>query len=173
MSLIQKGGFFMLPLLLCSIIMVAVILERLAVFYQILKKPLIDYQDAVEIIKKLRTHLMILYTIIVIAPMLGLLGTVIGLMKCFHLLGTTATTTFDPKALSLGISEALVTTAAGLTITVIATIFYNYFNTRLDGYVQDYNSSCIGNASACNEVADSSSGVREAAVQEQGRGGQR
>lgn len=141
MSLLQKGGFFMLPLLLCSIIMVAVVFERLMVFSQILKKPLIEYEDPSAVIKKLRSHLMMLYTIIVIAPMLGLLGTVIGLMKCFHLLGVTAVTTFDPKALSLGISEALVTTAAGLTITVIATIFYNYFITRLDSFVMDYNSS--------------------------------
>jgi biopolymer transport protein ExbB len=141
MSLLQKGGFFMLPLLLCSIIMVAVILERLAVFSQLMKKPLITYDDPQAVIKKLRFRLMILYTVIVIAPMLGLIGTVVGLMKSFHLLGTTAVTTFEPKILSLGISEALVTTAAGLIITVIATIFYNYFNTRLDGYVLDYNSS--------------------------------
>jgi biopolymer transport protein ExbB len=141
MSLLQKGGFFMLPLLLCSIIMVAVTLERIATFFQIMKKPLINYDDPQFVIKKLRSHLMILYTVIVIAPMLGLLGTVVGLMKCFHLLGTTTTMTFDPKVLSLGISEALVTTAAGLMITVIATIFYNYFNTRLDSYILDYNSS--------------------------------
>lgn len=141
MSLLQKGGFFMLPLLLCSIIMVAVILERLTVFSQTMKKPLINHDNPQEAIKKLRAHLMILYTIIVIAPMLGLIGTVVGLMKCFHLLGITAASTFDPKILSLGISEALLTTAAGLIITVIATIFYNYFNTRLDGYVLDYNSS--------------------------------
>jgi biopolymer transport protein ExbB len=139
MSLLQKGGFFMLPLLICSIIMVAVIIERVAVFFQVLKKPLLEYEEPSAIIKKLRSHLMVLYTIIVIAPMLGLLGTVVGLMKCFHLLGTTVATTFDPKAMSLGISEALVTTAAGLAITVIATIFYNTFNARLDGYVLDYN----------------------------------
>ena len=84
---------------------------------------------------------MMLYTIIVIAPMLGLLGTVVGLMKCFHLLGIAAVSTFDPKAMSLGISEALVTTAAGLMITVIATIFYNYFTARLDEYILDYNNA--------------------------------
>lgn len=142
MFLLQKGGLFMVPLLICSIIMVAVIIERGVVFFQIFKKRLFSYENPPVVIKKLRSHLMILYTIIVIAPMLGLLGTVVGLMKCFHLLGNTAVSTFDPKAMSLGISEALVTTAAGLTITVIATIFYNYFNTRLDGYVLDYNNEC-------------------------------
>jgi biopolymer transport protein ExbB len=141
MALLEKGGYFMLPLLICSIVMVAVVIERVMIFRQVLQKPLSIYDAPSAIIKKLRSHLMILYTVIVIAPMLGLLGTVVGLMKCFHLLGTTATTTFDPKVLSLGISEALLTTAAGLIITVIATIFYNYFNTRLDSYILDYNSS--------------------------------
>jgi Biopolymer transport proteins len=142
MALLQKGGFFMLPLLICSIIMVAVIIERCLVFFRMFQKPLFEYNDPPVIIKKLRCHLMIIYTIIVIAPMLGLLGTVVGLMKCFHLLGSASTAIFDPKVMSLGISEALLTTAAGLTITVIATIFYNYFNTCLDNYVMDYNDAC-------------------------------
>jgi biopolymer transport protein ExbB len=154
MALLEKGGYFMLPLLICSIIMVAVVIERVAVFWQVLQKPLFTYDEPSALIKKLRSHLMILYTVIVIAPMLGLLGTVVGLMKCFHLLGTTAVSTFDPKIMSMGISEALLTTAAGLAITIIATIFYNYFNARLDSYVLDYNNALIQEGPSAKENKD-------------------
>jgi biopolymer transport protein ExbB/TolQ len=139
MSFLQKGGFFMLPLLICSILMVAVILERWLVFAKTLKTPLFEQEKPSVIVKQLRSHMMILYTVIVISPMLGLLGTVSGLMKCFHLLGETAASAINPQVMSLGISEALITTAAGLIIAVITTIFYNYFTTRLDEYILDYN----------------------------------
>jgi biopolymer transport protein ExbB len=154
MALLEKGGYFILPLLICSIVMVAVVIERVAVFWQVLQKPLFTYDHPSAIIKKLRSHLMILYTVIVIAPMLGLLGTVVGLMKCFHLLGTTAVSTFDPKTMSMGISEALLTTAAGLAITIIATIFYNYFNACLDSYVLDYNNALIQEEPSVKENKD-------------------
>lgn len=140
MFLIRQGGIFMAPLLISSILMLAIIAERLHVFAGIIKKPLIEYSNPEEIVMKLRRRLVSLHTIIVISPMLGLLGTVTGLMKCFHLLGNKVSG-FEPQEMSLGISEALLTTAAGLVIAVIATIFYNHFFSRLDEYVQRYNAA--------------------------------
>ncbi len=140
MNILQQGGFFIIPLLLCSVLMVAIIGERLYVFAKTLPTPLSERDNPALEIKKLRRHLMTLYTLMVIAPMLGLLGTVTGLMKCFNLLGK-QTGVYNPKLLSLGIAEALITTAAGLLITIIATAFYNYFNSRLEDYVYDYNTA--------------------------------
>jgi len=59
-------------------------------------------------------------------------------MKCFQLLGT-KTTLYNPQEISLGISEALLTTGVGLVITVIGQIFYSYFSARLERYVSHYN----------------------------------
>ncbi len=140
MSLLAQGGVFMIPLLICSVLMVAVVGERMYVYGKTLPTPLAEAEKPAAVLKRLRRHLMILYTIIVIAPMLGLLGTVVGMMKCFHLLGG-AVGQYNPQVLSAGISEALITTAAGLLVTVIATAFYNYFQTRLEEYVFDYNAA--------------------------------
>ncbi|HOJ78895.1 MAG TPA: MotA/TolQ/ExbB proton channel family protein [Bacillota bacterium] len=144
MQLIEQGGFFMLPLLLCSILMVAIIGERYCCYRKILKQPLQSYDEPRQIVKQLRQWLTPLHTIITIAPMLGLLGTVTGLMKCFNLLGDKVVGNYNPQLISRGISEALLTTAVGLIITVIATIFYNYFNARLQDYVAEYNSEANG-----------------------------
>ncbi len=137
MRWIIEGGVFMIPLAACSVLMVAIVIERFWLFAKLAKTPLVEYTEPAEVIKKLRQRLATLHTIIVISPMLGLLGTVTGLMRCFNLLGNKMTIQ-DPAEMSLGISEALITTAAGLIITVIATIFYNYFTARLDLYYFDY-----------------------------------
>lgn len=130
----------MIPLLICSILMVAIVAERFAVFRRIMKTPLMGLDEPDRIVQSLRQRMMSLHTIIVISPMLGLTGTVVGLMRSFHLLGSREALT-DPVAISRGISEALITTATGLIITVIATIFYNYFIARLDNYIQEYNAN--------------------------------
>ncbi|NLW47055.1 MAG: MotA/TolQ/ExbB proton channel family protein [Firmicutes bacterium] len=146
MRWIIQGGIFMLPLLICSVLMVAISLERFWFFTKVMKTPLIDQTRPAEVMKNLRRYLPALHTIITISPMLGLLGTVTGLMRCFNLLGKQATV-YDPVEMSLGISEALITTAAGLIITVIATVFYNYFSARMDSYFYDYELA-LGEASA-------------------------
>ena len=130
----------MIPLLLCSIIAVAIIIERLLVYRAIMKKPLVSWERPEAVIAGLRRRLPTLHTIITIAPMLGLLGTVTGLMKSFYLLGN-KTVFYNPQEISLGISEALITTAVGLIIAVLATVFYNYFTARLEEYVIAYNSA--------------------------------
>ena len=138
MFLIKEGGFFILPLLACSILMVAIIIERFFIYSAYMKKPLTSYETPIEVVETLKKRLIMLNTIIMIAPLLGLLGTVTGLMKCFHLLGTEVTI-YNPQQISLGISEALLTTAVGLIITVIGLVFYNYFNSLLENYIYHYN----------------------------------
>lgn len=143
MRLIIQGGVFMLPLAACSVLMVAIIIERFWLFAKVMKIPLVEYEEPGKTLKILRRRLTALHTIITISPMLGLLGTVTGLMRCFNLLGN-GVAIYEPAEMSLGISEALITTAVGLVITVIATIFYNYFNTRLDQYYFDYQNTFQG-----------------------------
>jgi biopolymer transport protein ExbB/TolQ len=138
MQWIEQGGIFMIPLMVCSVLMVAVVAERLFYYAKTMKTALLVYPKPEQIIKSLRQRLVTLHTIITIAPMLGLLGTVTGLMKSFSLLGSKAGG-YNPREISLGISEALITTAAGLIIAVVATIFYNYLTARLENYVHDYN----------------------------------
>lgn len=145
MYLLEQGGFFIWPLLVCSVLMVAIILERFYVFAAYMKKPLISYETPQLTLETLRQRLIMLSTIITIAPMLGLLGTISGLMKCFQLLGTQATL-YNPQEVSLGISEALLTTGVGLVITVVGQIFYHYFLARLERYVNQYNFQLEENA---------------------------
>lgn len=143
MRWIIQGGVLMIPLLACSVLMVAIVIERFWLFGKVMQTPLVEYEDPAETLLNLRRHLTALHTIITIAPMLGLLGTVTGLMRCFNLLGT-GVAIYEPAEMSLGISEALITTAAGLVITVIATVFYNYFIARLDRYYFHYRNALPG-----------------------------
>ena len=79
--------------------------------------------------QKLRKHLWILGTVASSAPFIGLLGTVIGIIKSFENMAIVGTGGFTVVA--AGISEALVATALGLGVAIIALIFYNYFQTRI------------------------------------------
>ncbi len=76
----------------------------------------------------LKTQNSYLSVIGVIAPMIGLLGTVIGMMGAFAVLGQTGVS--DPRALALSIGEVLMATASGLFIAIPAFIFYYYFRNR-------------------------------------------
>ncbi len=79
--------------------------------------------------QKMRKHLWILGTVASSAPFIGLLGTVIGIIKSFESMAIVGTGGFSVVA--AGISEALVATALGLGVAIIALIFYNYFQTRI------------------------------------------
>ena len=80
----------------------------------------------------LENNLTALSTIASIATMLGLLGTTIGMIRSFHAMSRAGAP--DATQLALGISEALVNTALGLTTAIIATVLYNYFTTKVDTF---------------------------------------
>lgn len=79
----------------------------------------------------LEKHLTVLATIVSIATLVGLIGTVLGMIKAFSALGAGGGQP-DAAALSVGISEALVNTASGITTSTLATVAYNYFTSRID-----------------------------------------
>jgi biopolymer transport protein ExbB len=79
--------------------------------------------------QKMKKNLWILGTVASSAPFIGLLGTVIGIIKAFENMAVVGTGGFTVVA--AGISEALVATALGLGIAIIALIFYNYFQVRV------------------------------------------
>jgi biopolymer transport protein ExbB len=82
-------------------------------------------------IPKMEKHLPALGTVTHIAPLLGLLGTVTGNISAFGVLGKFGTVG-DPGLLAKGISEALLTTAAGLIVAIPAIIFYNYLVNKVN-----------------------------------------
>lgn len=82
----------------------------------------------------LERYLNALGTIAAIAPFLGLLGTVLGMIRMFSALGASGG---DPAVLAHGISQALITTASGLTIAIPSLIFYRYFRARVRELLTD------------------------------------
>ncbi len=178
-ELLKAGGFLIWPIMICSVIALAIVVERFLVLKpkQVVPRELmkeikemivyntLDQQDisrinahsplgrvlaaglrnpnqhrvvikeAIEetgrlVVHDLEKHLQTLGTIAAITPLLGLLGTVIGMIKVFA-----AITTFgvgDPQALAEGISEALVTTAAGLSVGIPSLMFYRFFRGRIN-----------------------------------------
>ncbi|MCZ6526452.1 MAG: MotA/TolQ/ExbB proton channel family protein [Gammaproteobacteria bacterium] len=182
LELIKAGGLLMWPILLCSIISLAITVERfwslqtkritprnlVAKVWQwqkvghldarrihdlrigsplgrLLAAGLVNMQHEREVMKEsieevgrhvtheLERFLNTLGTIASITPLLGLLGTVIGMIKVFAVITTQGVG--DPAVLSEGISEALITTAAGLTIAIPTLISYRYFRGRVDELV--------------------------------------
>jgi biopolymer transport protein ExbB len=112
----------------------------------ILKAGLSRYQASQEVIKeamenaslyevpKLERNLNFLSTIAHISPLLGLLGTVVGLVKCFYVIEqkTASVGLVNPSDLAGGIWEALLTTVAGLCVAIPTYIMYNYFVHRVN-----------------------------------------
>jgi len=94
-----------------------------------------DMREALEeagkqVVHKMGRYLNTLGTIASITPLVGLLGTVIGMIKVFTAI--TAVGVGDPTVLSGGISEALITTAAGLSVGIPCLMLYRYFRSRID-----------------------------------------
>lgn len=79
--------------------------------------------------QRLKKHLWILGTVASSAPFIGLLGTVVGIIRAFESMAVAGTGGF--AVVAAGISEALVATALGLGVAIIALVFYNYFQTRI------------------------------------------
>ena len=181
-ELIKAGGWLMVPIILCSIVAMTIIIERLwmlrsarvvpenlvAQVWQlhrdgklssahiatvrdgsplgrILAAGLVNRNHSREIMKEsieesgrqvvaqLERYLNTLGTIASIAPLLGLLGTVIGMIKVFSAI--TIAGVGNPTVLDGGISEALLTTAAGLSVAIPSLMFHRYFNGRVDRLV--------------------------------------
>lgn len=86
-------------------------------------------------IRQLNRGLVILETVAGVAPLLGLLGTVLGMIKVFAVIQELGVG--QAKALSGGISEALITTVVGLFIGIPALIAYNYFTSRSENLTLD------------------------------------
>ena len=179
-EIIQKGGVVMYPILLCSVLSLAIFLERLfslregriipkkfikeveefirmkkfneaialcstsnssiaRIIYAGLKKAGKQKDEIKEAITEqgkqeameLERFLTTLGTIAGVSPLLGLLGTVTGMIKTFNVLAISKQLG-DPGMLSAGISEALITTAAGLIVAIPSFIFYKYFTSKVD-----------------------------------------
>jgi biopolymer transport protein ExbB len=99
-----------------------------------------EMMDAVAIEQrtKLEKNLSILGTLGNIAPLIGLFGTVVGIIRAFHSLSVSGSA--GPSVISAGIAEALVTTAAGLVVAVPAVVFYNYFLRRAETVMNEIES---------------------------------
>lgn len=99
-----------------------------------------DITDALSIalmenLNLLERNLGIIGTIAVIAPFVGLFGTVLGIIHAFQDIATKGNS--SPAVVAAGVGEALVTTAAGLFVAVISVVFFNYFKTTIKSFNQD------------------------------------
>ncbi|MGD8492089.1 MAG: MotA/TolQ/ExbB proton channel family protein [Desulfobacterales bacterium] len=85
---------------------------------------------AADEIKHMRRFMGILDTMITVAPLLGIFGTVLGIISSFEALGSAGIE--HPQEVTIGIAQALITTAAGLGIAILSVFPYNYFNARVE-----------------------------------------
>jgi biopolymer transport protein ExbB len=181
-EIVMAGGIVMVPILLCSILAVAITLERLwtlreqrvvpgeltdKVWQWVENRALSDKQilalqqhsplgsvlaaglasrhreravmiQAIEdagrhVVHDLERFLNTLGTIAAISPLLGLLGTVTGMIRTFKAI--TVAGIGNPAAMAGGIAEALITTAAGLLVAIPALVAYRYLRGRVDALV--------------------------------------
>lgn len=182
LELVKAGGWLMVPILLCSILAMGIIAERLWTLQRkriapnnlvvqvwqwaksghlnddrirtlrsgsplgrILAAGLANrhcdrdiMKESIEdvgrhVVHNLERYLNTLGTIASITPLLGLLGTVIGMIKVFAVITTHGVG--DPGVLASGISEALITTAAGISVAIPSVMFYRYLRGRVDELV--------------------------------------
>jgi biopolymer transport protein ExbB len=93
-------------------------------------------------IKKMEKHLPVLDVVAMISPLLGLLGTVLGIISSFNILGTAAGAA-NPAQISSGIAAALISTAMGLIIAIPTAIFYSYYINKVEEKSHEMNLSMI------------------------------
>lgn len=104
-------------------------------------KPSVEIEQAIidggeRQVSLLRNHLRLLNSVAQIAPLLGLLGTVFGMIKCFNQIATSSAMG-KAEQLAGGIGEALLTTAGGLTVAIPAMMLYMFFAGRVDSLVME------------------------------------
>ena len=85
---------------------------------------------AADEIKHMRRFMGVLDTMITVAPLLGIFGTVLGIISSFEALGSAGIE--HPQEVTIGVAQALITTAAGLGIAILSVFPYNYFNSRVE-----------------------------------------
>jgi biopolymer transport protein ExbB len=190
LEIIKAGGFLMLPIILCSILVVAIVAERfwalrrsrvapkhqLAEVWLALKANKMDgeklkalrsstllgqvlaaglsnskhgrdvMKDSIEEAASHVTHemerfLSTLGTIAAVAPLLGLLGTVLGMIEVFTAIMVQGTG--NSGVLAGGISQALITTAAGLSVAIPALIFHRALTRKIDDLLVSMEQECI------------------------------
>lgn len=177
--IIQKGGYLMYPIALCSVFALGIFLERLWTYARVRREsralahqiePLIAkvrleeavtrchqtdtplaqiflaalraagrHRDQIKAVVEetgrrevapLQRFLGLLGTIATISPLLGLLGTVLGMIRAFNVIATQGMGT--PATLGGGISEALITTASGLTVAIPVILAHRYLTSRVE-----------------------------------------
>lgn len=94
-----------------------------------------SFRDAMQMsadqeIARMRRYLPVLDTMITLSPLLGILGTVVGIISSFNMLGTVGVE--NPRMVTVGIAQALITTAFGLMIAICSLIPYNYFLSKIE-----------------------------------------
>ncbi|MDY6878927.1 MAG: MotA/TolQ/ExbB proton channel family protein [Desulfatiglans sp.] len=85
---------------------------------------------AAEEMKRMGRYMAVIDTMITVAPLLGIFGTVIGIITSFEMLGSAGIE--HPEAVTSGIAQALITTASGLGIAILSVFPFNYFSTRVE-----------------------------------------
>ena len=106
-------------------------------------KPAVEVEQAVldegeRTSNRLRKYLRLINGVATLCPLFGLLGTVLGMIHAFDSIATVGATAVDPKTLiATGISQALLTTAAGLSVAIPALIAYLFFTSRVDKHIMD------------------------------------
>jgi biopolymer transport protein ExbB len=104
-------------------------------------RPAVEVEQAIldageRATNSLRRNLRVFNGVATVSPLLGLLGTVVGMIRSFNAIAT-SDAMGRPELLASGISQALLTTAAGLTVAIPALIFYMYFVSRVDRLIID------------------------------------
>lgn len=132
LNLMVKGGWIMGLILACSVVSLTVIIERLNKFWEVGKRV---KNSAVGplMIQDLEKNIDILGIIAHVAPLLGLLGTVVGMIRAFMRIEELAGRV-NASVLAGGIWEALLTTAFGLAVAIPSFVMYHYFNRKVDNY---------------------------------------
>ena len=106
-------------------------------------KPAVEVEQAVldegeRTSNRLRKYLRLINGVATLCPLFGLLGTVLGMIHAFDSIASASATSVDPKTLiATGISQALLTTAAGLSVAIPALIAYLFFTSRVDKHIMD------------------------------------
>ncbi|MFW6309395.1 MAG: MotA/TolQ/ExbB proton channel family protein [bacterium] len=93
-------------------------------------------------IRKMEKHLPVLDVVAMISPLLGLLGTVLGIISSFNILGASMGTA-NPAQISSGIAAALISTALGMIIAIPTAIFYSYFSNIVERKAHEMNLSMV------------------------------